>query len=226
MKKRYVIAIDGPAASGKSTTAKELAKKFQYVYIDTGAMYRACGLKSLQEEIDLKDDEALKAMLKDIEIKIEYAEAGNRIYLDGEDVSKRIREADITRKASEIAVIGLVRERMVDLQRIMGQDGGVIMDGRDIGTVVFPNADFKFFMVADVHARAKRRWLEAKEKGEELKLSEIEKELIWRDKNDSTRAHSPLKKAEDAIEIDTTGLSIEEQTRKIENYIRKADNVI
>jgi len=149
MNKKYVIAIDGPAASGKSTTAKQLAKKLKYIYIDTGAMYRTSGLCTIFQNVSMDDEIALQKMLDEISIKIEYAEEGNRIYLNGEDVSERIREADITKLSSQIAVVGIVREKMVELQRKMGENGGVIMDGRDIGTVVFPNADFKFFMIAD-----------------------------------------------------------------------------
>lgn len=226
MRRDYVIAIDGPAASGKSTTARELAKEFAYVYIDTGAMYRACALKFLQDNIDINNEKDLRKMLGNIDIKIEYSPEGNHIYLDSVDVSQRIRQADITRLSSEIAVIGIVREKMVELQRKMGERGGVIMDGRDIGTVVFPHADFKFFMVATPSARARRRWLEAKEKGENLDLKEVEKELIWRDENDANRLHSPLKKAQDAIEIDTTNLSIVQQTEKIRQIILEADNAV
>jgi cytidylate kinase len=156
-----------------------------------------------------------------ISIRIEYSPEGNHLYLDGKDVTERIREADITRLASEIAVIKIVRERMVELQCEMGKDGGVIMDGRDIGTVVFPDADFKFFMIADARTRAKRRWLEAKEKGEILDLEEVEKELLWRDKNDSTREHSPLKRAKDSIDIDNSSLTIEQQTGLMSNIIKK-----
>ncbi len=220
MKKKFVIAIDGPAASGKSTTAKQLAKKLKYIYIDTGAMYRASGLCTLLHNISLDDEVALKEMLDKISIKIEYAEEGNRIFLNGEDVSERIREADSTKLSSQIAVIGIVRRKMVELQRKMGENGGVIMDGRDIGTVVFPNADFKFFMLADVKTRALRRWKEAKEKGENATLEEIEKELIWRDKNDTTRDISPLKQANDAIPVDTSKLSIDEQVQFIYNKIK------
>lgn len=221
---KYVIAIDGPAASGKSTTARKLASLLEYVYIDTGAMYRACGLETLNQGIDLSDEAGLKKMLSAIEIRIEYSEQGNRIYLNGADVSKRIREADITRLASEIAVIGIVRERMVELQREMGKSGGVIMDGRDIGTVVFPDADFKFFMVADVETRSMRRWQEAKAKGEELEFEKVKAELIWRDKNDSERSHSPLRRAEDAIDVDTSRMSIEEQVEFIYQKVRGAKN--
>lgn len=184
-------------------------------------MYRACGLMSLQEGISLDDIDALKEMLTRISIEIRYSTEGNKIILNGDDVSLRIREADITKLSSKIAVIGIVREKMVELQRKMGDSGGVIMDGRDIGTVVFPDADYKFFMIADVKTRALRRWKEAKDKGEELDLEHVEKELIWRDKNDSNRKISPLKKADDAIEIDTSGLSIEEQTAVILEYLEK-----
>lgn len=220
--KKYVIAIDGPAASGKSTTAKLLARELEYVYIDSGAMYRACGLRSLELGIDLHDQNALAAMLDKIDIRIIYDPTGNQILLNGRDVTERIREADITKLSSQIAVIGIVRQKMVELQREMGRQGGVIMDGRDIGTVVFPEADFKFFLIADVHTRALRRWRESSEKKENHTLADIERDLTWRDRNDSTRDISPLLKADDAIEIDTTHLSIEEQTSKLLQYIRKA----
>jgi CMP/dCMP kinase len=221
MRSGYVIAIDGPAASGKSTTARRLAELLQYVYLDTGAMYRACALQCLIKKVDFNNGKALDEMLQEIEIRIEYSLEGNRLYLDGKDVSKRIRSADITRFASEIAVIEKVRNRMVELQRKMGEKGSVIMDGRDIGTVVFPDADYKFFMVADVKTRSLRRWQEAREKGETLDLSEVEKELIWRDNNDTMRAHSPLKPADDAIKIDTSKLCIDEQVEMIYNIIMK-----
>ncbi|KQC09611.1 MAG: cytidylate kinase [Candidatus Cloacimonas sp. SDB] len=222
--KKYVIAIDGPAASGKSTTAKMLARKLSYIYIDSGAMYRACGLRALQQNVDLTDRIALAEMLKDIKIEITYSEKGNRVILNGTDVTDRIREADITRLSSQIAVIDIVRQKMVELQREMGKNGGVIMDGRDIGTVVFPQADFKFFMIAEVKTRALRRWKEAIDKGEELLLSQIENDLNWRDKNDSNRRISPLKKADDAIEIDTSRMSITEQTEFIYKIIRESEN--
>ena len=221
MDKKYVIAIDGPGASGKSTTAKTLAKKLKYIYIDTGAMYRACALCSLENNIKLKDIPKLIAMLDKIDIRILYSEKGNRIFLNGNDVSQRIREADVTKLSSEIAKIGIVREKMVELQREIGKNGGVIMDGRDIGTVVFPNADFKFFMIADEKTRALRRWKEAAEKGETLSLKDIEKELTWRDENDSSRKISPLKQAEDAIPVDTSNMTIEEQVEFLFEIIKR-----
>lgn len=222
--KKYVIAIDGPAASGKSTTAKLLAEKLRYIYIDTGAMYRACALFAEENQVSLEDIPSLAELLERIEIRIEYSDAGNRIFLNGKDVTARIREADITKLSSEIAVIGIVRKKMVELQRKIGREGGVIMDGRDIGTVVFPDADFKFFMIASVGIRARRRWLEARDKGERLSLEEIEDELIWRDRNDSTREIAPLRKASDAVEIDTSSMTIAEQVDFIMNYIGKRKN--
>jgi cytidylate kinase len=217
---RYIIAIDGPAASGKSTTARFLAKELEYVYIDTGAMYRACGLCSKQLSISLNDISAIEKMLESIKVEIIYSGEGNRTYLNDTDVTEEIREKDISRLASDISQIGVVRDKMVELQRAMGKNGGVVMDGRDIGTVVFPDADFKFFMIADVDTRAERRVLELKLKGIKADFEEVKKDLIWRDKNDSTRLLAPLRKAEDAIEIDTTGLSIDEQVDKIREIIK------
>ena len=219
MDNKYVIAIDGPGASGKSSTAKRLATRLQYVYIDTGAMYRACGLAALQNKIKLSDLPALKKMLEKIEIKIIYSNSGNKVLLNGADVSQEIREAEISKISSEIAVIGEVRHKMVELQRQMGAAGGVILDGRDIGTVVFPEADFKFFMIADVDERAQRRWQELQERGRAVTLQAVKDELIWRDNNDSSRKISPLKKADDAIEVDTTKMSIEQQVDFLYDYI-------
>jgi len=217
--KKLIIAIDGPAASGKSTTAKALAKRLKYVYIDTGAMYRACALDALNNNVEIAESENLKKLIDNIEMEIIYSETGNKLLLHGQDVTKRIREADISKLSSKIAVIGFVREKMVDLQRQMGKKGGIIMDGRDIGTIVFPNADYKIFMIANPKERAKRRWLELKEKGKKSNLDEIEKEIIWRDKNDSTREISPLKKADDAIKLDNTKMSIDEQVAYIYKLI-------
>lgn len=226
MNKKLIIAIDGPAASGKSTTAKMLAKKLKYVYIDTGAMYRACALDALTNKIELRASEELRKMMDSIEMEIIYSEKGNKLLLHNKDVTKRIREADISKLSSQIAVIDFVREKMVDLQRQMGEKGGIIMDGRDIGTVVFPNADYKIFMIANYKERAKRRWLELKEKGKDADLDKIEREIIWRDKNDSTREFSPLKKADDAIELDNTEMSIDEQVSYIYKLVTENKNAI
>jgi cytidylate kinase len=219
MKRDYIIAIDGPAASGKSTTAKELARLLQYTYIDTGAMYRAVALQIIRESLNWKDLVELERMLQNISIEFKRVNGEQRIFLNGEDVSARIREQDITRLSSEIAVIGPIRKRMVELQRTMGRDGGIVMDGRDIGTVVFPDADFKFFVIAATKTRALRRWKEMDRM--KITIEEIEKELIWRDRNDSTRAIAPLRKAEDALEVDTTEMTIDEQVGYILRIIRE-----
>lgn len=224
MEKYYKIAIDGPAASGKSTTAKSLAQKLGYIYIDTGAMYRACALRSLQDNINLSDKDQLKKMLENIKIDIKHNKNGNRILLDDVDVTQRIRENDITRKSSEIAIIPQVREKMVELQREIGKNGGVVMDGRDIGTVVFPDADFKFFMDAKPEIRAQRRLIENQKRGISSNYNEILKELKWRDQNDSKRKIAPLKKANDAILIDTSNLTIKQQVERIMEIIRKDGN--
>ena len=221
MKKRFIIALDGPAASGKSTTARLVAKKLGYIYIDTGAMYRACALSSLNKQISLDNLNLLNDMLNKIKISIKQTNQGNIILLNGEDVSEKIRDEKISLLSSKIASIPKVRNKMVYLQQKMGENGGVVMDGRDIGTVVFPNADFKFFIVASYTVRAKRRWQELQDKGINSDIKKIEEELKWRVKNDSERTSSPLVKAQDAFEIDTTTLSIDEQVKMILNIINK-----
>jgi len=219
MKKGLIIAIDGPAASGKSTTAQLLAKKLGYLYIDTGAMYRACALKAKKMGIDINDEESIRNLLDFIDIQIENDNSKNRILLDGEDVSEDIRADDISSLASAISAIPAVRYKMVELQRKMGEKGSVILDGRDIGTFVFPDAEVKFFLTASPEIRAKRRWLELQQKGIDKNFSEVLADLVKRDNNDSQRALAPLKKAEDAIEIDTSNMTIEEQTETLYKII-------
>lgn len=214
-----IIAIDGPAASGKSTTAKLLANRLGYVYLDSGAMYRACALAALQADVAHEDKENLDKLLENIDIRIQYSPQGNKVLLNDIDVTKRIREEDISRLSSDISTLGPVREKMVALQRKMGAEGGVIMDGRDIGTVVFPHADLKFFMVATAEERARRRCEELKQKGIEADYDIVLKELQDRDLQDSTRALAPLKPAEDSIQIDTTDLSIEQQVELLYQYV-------
>jgi len=226
MKTKYIIAIDGPAASGKSTTAKKLANDLKYIYIDTGAMYRACALCSLKSNIELSDQLSLREMINSIKLDIQYRKDGNLIFLNGEDVSDRIREADISKLSSKIAVIDFVREKMVELQRNMGCNGGVVLDGRDIGTVVFPDADFKFFMKADTKVRALRRWNELIQKGQNVTLDAIKEEILWRDQNDSTRKNAPLRKASDALEIDTSTLSIDDQVAILMAHILSSEHQI
>ena len=216
-----IIAIDGPAGSGKSTIAKLIAKDIGLVYLDTGAMYRLVTLKALNEGIlgngKLSDLGKIKKLLDNLNIDIKE----NGFYLDDVDVSEEIRKPIISENVSDIAVIREVREKMVDLQRKFSKSKNVILDGRDIGTVVFPNADLKIFLVADAKERAKRRYKELVEKGENVEIEEIYDNILKRDKIDSTRKESPLKKAKDAVEVDTTFKSIKE----VKNEILKMINV-
>ncbi len=214
MKKGIIIAIDGPAGSGKSTTAKLLAQKLGYKYIDTGAMYRAVTLFWLRKHLPL-EEKAVCQILPEISIDLQYNNNGLSIFLNGEDVSEAIRLPEVTNFVSPISTYKCVREFLVEQQRTIGANGAVVMDGRDIGTVVFPNADLKIFLVASVEERVRRRLLELEQKGVAISPEEVRKQIIERDRIDSTRQHSPLQKALDAIEIDTTNLTIEEQVEKI-----------
>ncbi|HML37560.1 MAG TPA: (d)CMP kinase [Bacillota bacterium] len=216
MENRIRIAIDGPSGAGKSTIAKRVAKQMGIDYIDTGAMYRAIGYKILQNRISLDDGEAMKGLLAQTEIDFN---AGN-VVLDGEIVNDKIRTPEVSRVASDCSALPEVREKLVALQRKMGQVKSVVMDGRDIGTNVLTDAEYKFFMTASSGERAQRRWLELKEKGETADLAQVEADIIQRDHNDSTRKLNPLKKAQDAIELNTTGMSIEEVTEKILEVIK------
>jgi len=211
-----IIAIDGPAGSGKSTIAKLIAEDLGLVYLDTGAMYRLVTLKALNEGI-LGDFEKIKKMLNNLNIDIKE----NGFYLDNVDVSDEIRKPIVSENVSDIAAIREVREKMVDLQRKFSESKNVILDGRDIGTVVFPNANVKIFLVADAKERANRRYKELVKKGENVKIEEIYENILKRDEIDSTRKESPLKKAEDAIEVDTTSKNIEEVKNEILNICSK-----
>ena len=215
-----IIAIDGPAGSGKSTIAKLIAEDLGLVYLDTGAMYRLVTLKALNDGILGNLDKTIK-MLDDLRIDIKK----NGFYLDDTNVSKEIRKPVVSENVSDIAAIREVREKMVDLQRKFSESKNVILDGRDIGTVVFPNADVKIFLIADAKERANRRYRELVAKGENVKIEEIYENILKRDKIDSTRKESPLKKADDAIEVDTTSKNIEEVKNEI-LYIIKQKNKI
>lgn len=214
-----IIAIDGPAGSGKSTISKLVAKDLDLIYLDTGAMYRLVTLKALKMGIldgNLEDLDKINELLDNLEIDIRE----DGFYLDGVDASEEIRKPIVSENVSKIAAIKEVRIKMVDLQRKFSKAKNVILDGRDIGTVVFPNADLKVFLVADARERANRRYKELTEKGENVSLEEIYQNILMRDKIDSTREEAPLKKAEDAIEVDTTSKSIDEVKEEILNLYK------
>ena len=213
-----IIAIDGPAGSGKSTIAKLIAEDLGLVYLDTGAMYRLVTLKALNDGILGNLDKIIK-MLDNLNIDIKE----NGFYLDDIDVSEEIRKPVISENVSDIAAIREVREKMVDLQRKFSESKNVILDGRDIGTVVFPNADVKIFLVADAKERSNRRYKELVAKGENVRIEEIYENILKRDEIDSTRKESPLKKADNAIEVDTTSKNIEEVKNEI-LYVIKQKN--
>ncbi|NCU16364.1 (d)CMP kinase [Pallidibacillus pasinlerensis] len=213
--KKISIAIDGPAAAGKSTVAKIIAQKLSYIYVDTGAMYRSLTWKALREHVDLENQNELYDLLKKTEIKLVNEEKQQKVYVDRFDVTEEIRRPDVTKHVSIVSKHELVRKEMVRRQQEIGKRGGVIMDGRDIGTHVMPNAEVKIFLLASVDERAERRHRENIEKGIESNLEQIKKDIAARDKLDTEREIAPLRKAEDAIEIDTTSLSIDEVAEKI-----------
>ena len=216
-----IIAIDGPAGSGKSTTAKIVAEKLGFIHINTGAMYRGIALKCIQEKINPTDMAEMDNILSQTEFKF-FGKDSADLFMDGVNISSEITTAEVTESVSRISAIPKVREKLVEYQREMADGIDVVFEGRDIGTVVFPDADHKFFLIADIHERAKRRMQEMEAKGEIVLLAELAKELEERDRIDSTREHSPLKKAEDAVEIDTTGLSIEQQVNCIVEIVTKS----
>ncbi|MCM3163124.1 (d)CMP kinase [Metabacillus litoralis] len=219
--KKLSVAIDGPAAAGKSTVAKIIAEDYSYIYIDTGAMYRALTYKALQDGIDLKDEKSVADILSKIKIELHPSKDGQLVMINGENVSDVIRTNEVTNNVSFVAMHPLVREEMLKRQRQLAIEGGVVMDGRDIGTHVLPNAELKIFLRASVEERAKRRHEENMKKGFSSNYEQLKQEIANRDKLDSEREVAPLKKAEDAIEIDTTALSIQDVVRKIEDYLEE-----
>ena len=219
--KSMQIAIDGPSGAGKSTMAKLISQKLGIMYLDTGAMYRTLALKAIRLNIDTQDSNKVTELLSDFNISIQYENGSQKVILNNEDISDKIRTDEVSMGASNVSAIPAVRKRLVELQQEMASNTSVVMDGRDIGTHVLPNADVKIFLTASVAQRALRRYNEQKEKGILKKsLDEIEKEIEIRDYNDSHRAASPLKQADDAVLLDTSNYSIEESVEKILEIIR------
>lgn len=217
---KLTIAIDGPAGAGKSTIAARLARKLGYVNLESGAMYRALALKAIRDDISFDDEAALLALAKSSQIRLEPTREGNRVFLDSVDVSQRIREQDVTNAASRVSVHPAVRQWMVERQRELGAGGGVIMEGRDIGTKVFPSAEVKVFLDAQPEVRQERRILQRAEKDAQPERQRIAAELQERDRRDRTRTASPLVAAEDAVIIDSSHMSIDQVVDKVEELVR------
>lgn len=216
-----IVAIDGPSGAGKSTLTKLLAKRLGYINIDTGAMFRSVALMAKRQGIQSDDDDALARLSSTLEITFCRKEEGCRVLVNGEDVSAAIRTEEIGLLTSRISARKPVRQALLEMQRRMGEKGGVILEGRDIGTVVFPDAEVKFFLSATAEERGRRRYLELFERGEEVTLEETIAKVIRRDRQDEEREHAPLKMADDAIAIDSTTLSIEEVLEVMEETVRK-----
>lgn len=221
MDKKISIAIDGPAAAGKSTVAKMIAEKLSYIYIDTGAMYRALTYKALTTNVHLHDDKGLGELLGSSKIDLYPGKEGQLVFLDGKNITAEIRHSEVSNAVSIVAKHQLVREEMVRRQQLLANDGGVVMDGRDIGTHVLPKAEVKVFLLASVDERARRRHQENEAKGIPSNLEKIKQEIALRDKQDSEREISPLKKADDAVELDTTSFSIMEVVEFIMSLVRE-----
>ena len=216
-----IIAIDGPAASGKSTTAIGVAKCLGITYLDTGAMYRAVTFGLIENDIKFEDSSELDNYLKQIKLKLSETKSGVILNLDGRNISKEIRSSKVTENVSEVSALKSVRDSMVLIQRKMAKKNDCILEGRDIGTVVFPDADFKFFLIADENVRAKRRQNDLKKMGEQKSIDNVTRDIIKRDYKDSTRKNSPLIKSENAIIIDTSNLDINKVIDKIVNIVNK-----
>jgi cytidylate kinase len=223
-RKRLTIAIDGPSGAGKSTIARSLAKRLGYVYIDTGAMYRSVALRVKERDISPEDEFGINQLASSLHITFIIEGENNLIFYDGENVTEAIRTPEISRLASLISKQKGLREVLVQMQREMGKGGGAILEGRDIGTVVFPDADVKFYLDAESEERVRRRYNEMVEKGVNVDFKETQEELIQRDHNDMYRAHSPLKKAVDAVLIDSTHCSVEEVMKEMVHIVKAKEN--
>lgn len=218
--KKFSIALDGPSGSGKSTVAKALSKKLNILYLDTGAMYRATAVKALKLGIDSFDENGVKTFIDDIDLEIKYIDGTQHTFLDGEDVSSRIREPEISMLASNISSLKCVRLKMVDMQRKIASTMSCVLDGRDIGSYVLPNAEYKFYITASVEERTNRRFKELKEKGHEVDYNKLYQEIEQRDYNDKNRDFAPLVQAEDAILLDTSSMTIDEVVNTVLSYIK------
>lgn len=210
-----IIAIDGPSGAGKSTLAKRLAKELQFIYLDTGAMYRALALKVLRRGVDLADDARLEELIAETEIDLQESHGKLEVLLDGEDVAAQIRTPEVSQMASKVSALRVVRSRMLELQRMMGKRGSVVAEGRDIGTVIFPEAEVKVFLDASVGERARRRYDELKAAGRVVDLDETRREIEERDKRDSERDVAPLRKADDALTIDSSSVNADEVAARV-----------
>lgn len=218
----YAIAIDGPSGAGKSTLARRAAKKFGFLYVDTGAIYRTVGLAAWRKGIDCHDETAVAAILPQLDIRMGYNEAGEqRMYLNGEDVSSAIRAPEISICASDVSSLGAVRAFLLEMQRKTARENNVLMDGRDIGTVVLPDAELKIYLTASAEARAERRLKELREKGVETSFEEVLRDIEYRDYQDSHREIAPLRQAEDAVLLDTSEIGLEESCELLYRTIRE-----
>lgn len=218
----YNVAVDGPAGAGKSTIAKLVAQKMGYIYVDTGAMYRGLAIHFLKKGVNPEEKEAVVEACRDAEVTIGYESGVQQIYLNGENVTDMLRTEEVGNMASRTSAIPEVREKLLELQRSLAREKDVIMDGRDIGTNILPDADVKIYLTASVETRAKRRYDELKEKGESCDLEEIARDIKDRDERDMTREIAPLKKAEDAVLVDSSDMSIEEVVSEICSLCRRA----
>ena len=214
------IAIDGPAGAGKSTVAKAVAKKLGFIYVDTGALYRSIGVNVLRHSVATDDSEAVVSLLPETNVELKYIDGNQRVFLNGEDVSDEIRLPEASMAASNVSAIPEVRAFLLDLQRDMAKKNNVVMDGRDIGTVILPDAQYKFFLTATAEVRAERRYKELQEKGITVDFNELLEEIKQRDYNDSHRATAPLKQADDAVYVDSSDLTLEEAISAIADRIK------
>ena len=220
MEKKISIALDGPAGSGKSTVAKALSKDLNILYLDTGAMYRACALEAIKLGIDTLDEKGVSSFIDNIDLEIEYENGSQKTILDKEDVSKKIREPHVSMAASNISSLKCVRLKMVEMQRKIASKMSCVLDGRDIGSFVLPNADYKFYITASVEVRTKRRYDELKANGHEVDFDKLKAEIEQRDYNDKHRDFAPLVQAKDAVYIDTSNLNVEQVISKVKEYIK------